>query len=354
MRWREPTRKKPGPYIMAEPIIEATQEAPDRADLDNLPEGERKETEAILGDIENGGKKSDAPVEEGKEGDDDVTPPAPKPEVPVVEKPTPEVPVVPVVDKKPAEERRQPTLVPAYVLKIQEEQANKKISQLETDLAAAREAGKKALDAGAKPEDAQVTLDKRLEGIAEKSGIKVEVLKEISDLFKPGPVELPEELKNDLKVAKDLRAEREVEVEAAKYSADFDRLILPLVQAEYGKDVPADALAQIKEGLKAKAYSPEYAKVPYSTIYKGEDEFRNLVNPKGKGGEGSRGGTVALSEADAQERAGGVDWKTLEESDSLEWDESVIRKLSDADFDKYGDVMTKRETLAREKRNSKR
>lgn len=335
---------------MSDDTKEPIQEGHDQSDLQNLPEGERKETEEILGDIENGGQKPEAPVAEKKEGENDVTPPEkPEGEKPEAEKNEAKEPEKPVEEKKPAvEERRPATLVPAYILKVQEDQANKKIAQLTSDLEAARKAGEKALDAGAKPEDATATFDKRLEAISEKSGIAVDVLKEVVDLVKPsGAIELPEELKNDLKVAKDLRAEREVEVEAAKYSSDFDRLILPLVQAEYGKDVPADTLSQIKESLKAKAYNPDYAKVPYSTIYKGEDEFRNLVNPKSKGGEGSRGGTNTISEAADAEKGKGMDWGALEKNDTLELSESDVRNLSDADFDKYGEMMERREARIR-------
>jgi len=340
---------------MSDDTKEPIQEGHDQADLSNLPENERKETEEILGDIETGGKKPDAPAAEKKEGEDDVTPTktpeeleAEKLKVAEAEKLKAEEAAKAAEEKKKQEERRPATLVPAYLLKVQEDQANKKIATLTAELEAAREAGKKALDAGAKPEDAAATLEKRLQAISEKSGIAVDVLKEVVDLVKPsGTIELPEELKNDLKVAKDLRAEREVEVEAAKFSADFDRLILPLVKKEYGDDVPAETVATIKEDLKAKAYSPDYAMVPYSTIYKGEDTFRNLVNPKGKGGEASRGGTNAIATAEAAERGAGVDWKALEESDSLEWDETKLRSLSDDDFDKYGKLMEARESRIR-------
>lgn len=337
---------------MSDDTLKEENQAPeaDRADLDNLSESERKETEEILGDIEKGGKKPDAAPAEEKE--DDVTPEKPEAEKPEAEKPEAEKKPAEVVEKKPVEERRPATLVPAYLLKIQEDQSSKKIAGLEKDLADARAAGEKALDDGAKKEDVQATLDKRLEAISAKSGIKVEVLKEVIDLVRPGPVELPEELKNDLKVAKDLRIEREVEVESAKFSADFDRLILPLIQAEYGKDVPADTVTQIKESLKTKAYTPDYAKVPYGTIYKGEDEFRNLVNAKSKGGEESRGGTVAISETSDAEKGKGVDWEALEKSDTLDLSEAEVRSLSDTDFDKYGQMMEKREARIRTAKNA--
>lgn len=338
---------------MSDDNKEPIQEGHDQSDLDNLPAGERKETEEILGDIESGGKKPDAAADAGKGADDDVT----DPEKPVVadetKKPDVEKPAKPVEAEKPkVEERRPATLVPAYVLKIQEDQSNKKIAELTAELEKASEAGKKALEAGVKPEDAQATLDKRLEAIAEKSGIKVEVLKEVIDLVKPGQVELPEDLKKDLQAAKDLRAERAVEVESAKYSSDFDRTILPLIQAEYGKDVPADTITTIKESLKAKAYNPDYAKVPYSTIYKGEDEFRNLVNLKNKGGEGSRGGTTALSEAANADKGNGVDWEALTKSDTQELSENEVRNLSDDDFDKYGQMMESREARIRSRKTA--
>lgn len=343
---------------------EPIQEGHDQSDLSSLPEKERKETEEILGDIENGGKQSDTTVDNKKDADNDAT---------ATDQPTPEEleaakqkeidaeklkseETVKLADeKKKQEERRPSTLVPAYVLKVQEDQANKKIADLTAQLEEARKAGEKALDAGVKPEDAAATLDQRLQAISEKSGIAVDVLKEVVDLVKPsGTIELPEDLKKDLQAAKDLRAEREVEVEAAKFSADFDRLILPIIHAEYGKDVPEATVTQIKESLKAKAYTQAYAAVPYGTIYKGEDEFRNLVNAKAKGGEGSRGGTMTMADTAAAERGTGVDWKALEDSDSMELSEAEVRKLSDEDFDKYGEVMTGRETRIRERGNGKR
>ncbi len=348
-------------------INEAAQDAPqiDRADLDALPEGERKETEAMLAEIANGGKP-EAPADGGGKKDEldggdapaDKKPeeevPAAKPEEKKPEAPAPLKPE----DKKPdggPEARRDTTLVPAWKLKVAEDQAGKREADLKAEIERLQAGGKKLDTDGSKTDEEKVAIqNQKIAATAEKLGITPEEVKELVQSFLPtGDFKLPEDIAKKLGTLDTLTAEREVEVEAAKFNADFDRLVLPLIKAEYGDDVPPETVAKLKEDLKAKAYDPDYAKVPYSTIYKGTDEFRGVIPQKKKGAESGRGGTFGADAAAAAGKPeGAVDWAKLEQDATYELTDDQQRNLSDADFDRYSDLLGKRDDNARQRSNA--
>lgn len=319
----------------------------DRADLDNMSAKDRKETEEILEDIT--GKK-DGAKPEAKPGEEEKPKPEEKPDDSKDKKPDEKKPE----DSKPKDgdqdgnKRREPTLVPAWMLKTAEDQAKKREEKLLADLDAAKTAGKTAEDKGAKPEDVNQAYEKKLESISEKTGIDIEALRELADAFKPASQEsfkLPPEVDEKLKKLDAITLEREIAVEEAKFAEDFSRVVLPLIKKEYGDDVPPETISKLKEDLKKVAYSPEYAKVPYETIYKGSDEFRGVLPPKFKAGEQSRGGTVQLSDADKAAKGGDVDFDKLKTDPNYDLSDDEVRKLSDTDFDKYGEAMRVREKM---------
>ncbi|OLS16002.1 MAG: hypothetical protein RBG13Loki_0380 [Promethearchaeota archaeon CR_4] len=95
---------------------------------------------------------------------------------------------------------------------------------------------------------------------------------------------------------------------------------------------------QVREELKAKAYTPEYGKVPYSILYKGEDQFRGLVAPEKKGAEGGRGGTNAQQDIAGQ-------GEQIDLTKPLTDD--VLKTLTDAQFTEYEKNMETHERSSR-------
>lgn len=305
--------------------------------LDGLPAGERAETQAILDEIEGDTRKAPEPnpnnpdakkpdetgkPDEGKPGEDGKK-----------------------VDgeagdesgKKNPEGRREVKLMPAYAHEAYKDKTEKQIAKLTEDLAAAL-AGKapgatEGNNANGSDADAEAALVKEAQEFADKHGITEELAKDL--LARTRQTGLPAELVEKLGKVDQLEAIRETEVETAKFNGDFDRIIAPLVKAEYGDDVPSETLDKIREDLKELAYDPEgtYAKVPYEVIYQGNKQFRELLPAPKRGPESSRPGAAASAAA-----AGG---EAPDLTQSLSDD--VIRTLSTAEFETYMENMAKGE-----------
>lgn len=314
---------------------EASQDAQiEQEGLDGLPEAERKDTEALLGELSKAGTPEATPdakkeVEEG----DDIPPKKP------VEETKPDV------EKKPEEEEKPPTrreasVVPAWKLKVAEDQRGR----AEKEVADLKLAQEKALEAGGKPTEVAADTEKKLEAIAEKTGIEVGVLKELGSIFAPHPTEDPK-IAEALETIERNKQESAAAVEIAQFSADFDKDILPLIKKEYGDasgNVPPETVTKIKDKLAAIAYSPEYAKVPYDEIYNGKKDFRGIIPPPAKGAENSRGGSSRIAEDGGAKPADTVDWKKLSDDPTFAIDDDALKALSPADLDRYFDILDKR------------
>lgn len=297
---------------MAETTIEQKQTA---EGLENLPQAERDETQKILDEIET--EKAQAPTD--PKPTEEVKPVEPKKE-PVVE-PKPEEKKL--EDIKP-EPRRDTKLIPAWQLEIERDKTAKREKDLLEQIETLKgPAGKKPEDTVASPED----FAKRVSALVDDEGISETLAKrmiELEDIAKNG-VKIPKEITEAIEGMKQAKDAASIVAETAQFNQDFDKQILPLIKAEYGDDTKPEIIERIREDLKAKAYSTEYSKVPYTTIYKGEDQFRGVIAEKKKGAEGARGGSTA-----AQENAGG-DQIDLAKPLSDE----VVASLSNADFEKY-------------------
>lgn len=311
--------------------------------LDTLPEDARKETEDIIKEIE-------------KENNAAPPPPPEKPTEKTEEKPPKEdkAPDKPKEDhgdkpkegdkKAPDEQSRKKGFVPVEKYYTETRALEGKITELQDELAkaakgSAREQDKQGDD---KKEQGRIDADlrKKTDAIAAKYGTdadeEYEKAEALRDALKTAPqakVEIPKEIEDGFKEFKEYKHQQEVATEETLFNTDFDKKILPLVQAEYGKDVPESVIADVKDKVKAKAYSEEYGKVPMTTIYKGEDEFRGLIPDKQKGSEKSRGGTKATIDAEGAEKGDGPDLSGRSELSSTE-----LEKLTGPEFDKYSDA----------------
>ena len=248
--------------------------------------------------------------------------------------------------------RRESTLVPAWMLKVQEDQAAKRETDLKNQLANLSKTGKALeTDGTKKPDAAEVKVyDEKVKNLADKLGVEPDELKDAIKSLVPDAPTLPPDLAEKLKEIDTLKSERAIAVEEAKFSADFDTQILPLIKKEYGDDVPPETILKLKENLKAMAYEPDYAKVPYATIYKGTDSFRGVIPDKKKGAENSRGGTVVVTQSTrTTAQNGDIDWADPD----LDLSDEQLKKLDAAEFDKYCDIQAKREQTGRSARIAK-
>ena len=309
-------------------MADADQE-PKNDGLEELPEKERKETEEIIKEIA-------AATPDSK--------PDPKPEVKPEDKPEEkpekkdeEKPIEP----KP-EESRKTKMIPAWQFEKEqaqrisdhkkwEEERQKLTDQLAN---AGKASAEKPTD---NPTNDDAELRKKTDSIAEKAGIDPDAAFELAKIAregaKPAKYEIPEELKNGLDKVTKIAAEEEARAEESRFNADFDARILPLVKQEYGDDVPTTVIEKVKDQIKDKAYTDEYSKVPLTTIYKGEDNFRGLIPPKQRGAEASRGGHQSYHEATHVE---GPDL-------TQELSGEELNNLTPEQFDTYAANMEKRE-----------
>lgn len=305
--------------------------------LENLPPAERKETEELLGEIAKESPTEAKPAPEKKE-DGEAIPPV------KVEDKKPDAPAKVEEPAAPAA-RREASVVPAWKLKVAEDQAKKGTAELTKELEDTKAALDKALKGGAKPDEAAAAADTRLAALAEKSGIEVEVLKEIGQIFAPAPATADPKIQEALAEIEKNKADSASQVEIAQFSADFDKDILPLIKKEYGDkegNVPPETVTKIKDQLAKIAYTSEYAKVPYAVIYRGQDEFRGVIPPASKGAEASRGGTTRMADADTSGKKENVDWAKLESDATFAIDDEDLKKLSDTDLDRYFGIVEKR------------
>lgn len=287
--------------------------------LNGLPEKELKETKDILDELD----KESAP----KPGDDKKPDDSTKPEVKTEEKPetvkTDEEKAKEEADGKKPEQRRETKLMPAWL----HERSKAAWEKRETELLALVESSKGTVIKPEENKPIEGDLKKEAEILAEKHGITVELAEELVAIRASNSNgKLPPEIEAKLKIVDEMQNAATITAEATAFNADFDRIVMPLIKAEYGNNVPATLIDQVREELKAKAYTPEYAKVPYTVLYKGEDQFRGIIAPERKGAEGGRGGTNAQQEIAGQ-------GTTIDLTKPLTDEE--LKSLTNEQFDQY-------------------
>lgn len=282
---------------------EAGQEARDEA-LDGLPENQRKETQEILDEI-------------GKEN-------PPKPEEKPVEK-KPEAEKKP--DEKPIEDSKRKGLVPNWILEMKKDEWEKEKSTLLKQIKDLSNQPKPEAGKEAKEEEKNA----KIKSIADKFGIEEKDVNEFVDIVKELAGKPSPDLLKDVEDIRELKRQKEIEVEEAAFNADFDKIIAPLVKTEYSDKIPPEILSDIKEKLKEKAYDPKYVEVPLSTLYKGEDGFRGLYESEKKGAEGGRTGFTPIS--------AGKSFEDITDED--------LQKMSPEEFEKYSDRMAQEEKKGR-------
>lgn len=293
--------------------------------LAGLPEAARKETQEILDEIAGDAPKGETP---------DADKPGDAPKLPEGDKPK-EAPKDDSQGKP--EARREVKLMPAWLHERAKADWEKREAELRTEIERAKGT---PTDNGQTPETPkdQNDLAKKAEALAEKHGITVELAQDLVSLAAQQAGQLPPEIVEKLAAVDEYRNTQAIAAETAAFNTDFDTQILPLIRAEYGSDVSPAVIEQVREGLKEKAYTPEYAKVPYTTIYKGEDVFRGIVATPKKGAEGARGGSTQAADLSA----------TGDQIDLTKpLSDEQIRGLSDAQFDTYIKNMEQFEKSAR-------
>lgn len=304
-----------------------TIEESNQGDLGNLPANEQKDTKEILDQIESEEKaKADTTAQddaakakaESEKAQADADAKA-KADEEANKKKTDG-------DEDP-NKRRDTKLVPAWVLEKEKKQAEKRIGELEAEVKKISEGAGSKKDQTI--EEAKDEKAERIKAAIEKFGVDVdpEFMKEIVNIASQGK-ELPEDVSKRLAEIDRLTNEEAIKVEEANFSRDFDKQILPLIQAEYGKDVSEEDISKIKESLKTIAYDPKYASIPYEEIYRGKADFRGAVTQKKRSAEGSHQSTVHLAEG---------------EKDYVNMTDDEVKNLSGEDFDKWSEAMAKNE-----------
>jgi hypothetical protein len=297
------------------------------SELDGLSDPARQETEEILNEIEQEENKEldKKPPEDGKPKPEDKKEETPdkKPEdgKPEDER-TPKKP-----DTEP--ERKSSSLMPSYVHKIAMEKKEAEISDLKKKV---DELSKGVIP---KSEERPVTaeqeadLEKEVTRLAEEHKLDPKLVKGLLDLGMKYGGKLPPEVTAKLAQVDKITQESEVLAEETAYNAAFDKHVLPLIKAEYG-DLPEDTIQAIREKMKEKAYSADYAKTPYSVIYKGVDDFRSYKRPPAKSAESGEGGDETGGEGD-----GASEFENVTDAD--------IDRMDSATFDRYTAHMEKKE-----------
>lgn len=208
---------------------------------------------------------------------------------------------------------------------------DQKIADLERENAELK-SGKKP-DAPLKPTDQPKTdepavLTDEQKTLADKYGI------EHDDYLKMFPTRIIEKevIKNGLSPEQEvlfstIQSERESNAIKIGYDNDFNSSVLPLIKAEY-PNISDSKVTEIKSKIFEKIQEDQYSMTPLNTLYKGEDEFRGIINvPKRGPDEGSKvPGNHNSSKL--------YDFDSVSESDM---------KNPDFPFEKYSDYMASKE-----------
>lgn len=137
--------------------------------------------------------------------------------------------------------------------------------------------------------DEPVVLTTEQKALADKYGI------EHDDYLKMFPTKVVEKevIKNGLSPEQEamfssIASERETTAIQLGYNKDFNSNVLPLIKAEY-PNISDSKVEEIKSKIFDKIQEDQYSMTPLGTLYKGEDEFRGVVNiPKRGPDEGSK------------------------------------------------------------------
>lgn len=295
--------------------------------LDNLPESQRKETQEILDDITKAEESKPKPEDvdtskkpEGEEKKDDEG--DKKPELDKDGKP------IKTEDESESSKRRPWQKAIEHKRKEHAAGLEQQVQDLTAKIAELTQRAKPDDGKPATTEQKNVLGDK-VKKLVEESKIDVppEFIESIIQLAREGK-ELPEEITEKLAEVDKIKSAIEVEKEETFFSKDFDKLILPLVKAEYGDGIPEEKIAEIKEKLKQFAYSDQYGHLPYEEIYAAKKDFRGVVAPKKRSAEGPRNGSVTFDESKK-------DYKNLTEAEAL--------SLTPEEFDKWSDAQAANE-----------
>lgn len=217
------------------------------------------------------------------EGKEEPAKPA-EPVVPAKVEEAKKVEAAPGEPAKPAVEEPKPnrpvTMVEAWKLKVAEDQ-KEKLSKESAERISTLEAELQKLSGKAPATQAQKDeIEAEIKAIADEAGIDAAPLTKLAEAImkrnKPS-TEVAETVKK-------LNDEREAQHQQNLYGQEFDKDVVPLVKAQF-PTLPDTALAEIKEKLKAYAFTETYAKVPLSKIFLAEVAALDIQVPK-KSSEG--------------------------------------------------------------------
>ena len=200
--------------------------------------------------------------------------------------------------EKPEKTKRKPTLMPIYKHRL----AESKWKERENELLGEIEKIKSQ-----KPAQTSEEFDKKIQGLADKSGLDADFLKELVTLVRPKS-ELSDEVKKKLE---SLEEERSSAYQSKMFEREFEEKILPLLEKD---SISEENRNKIKKLLKKLAFTTDYAQTPLPVIYRGVEEFDRFRAKGKKSAESSRGGM-----------SGGVG------------EEKDIREMTDEEFEKFSD-----------------
>ncbi len=263
--------------------------------LENMPKALREETESILAEIQ-----QEEDLKNPKPKEDPEKPQKSEEEKKDDEKKSEEDKSKTGEEGSKDNKRREPTLVPAWKQKVMEKQASKREEELLAEIETLKKAGAKPEDKDVKKEEPKTNDVKSIvDKIVEKHQVEdpdviKSIFEEVESLINDKsktPQDVLEKLK-DVDALKEEIKKGKIEIEIANeeknFNSDFDKIILPMIKAEYGETIPAEKISEIKAKLKEIAYTEQYAKVPYNEIYHGKGDFRNLYTAPKRSAEGGR------------------------------------------------------------------
>lgn len=295
----------------------------------NTPEIPDKETQEIIDSMKADGvalphenasgepetpAEPKAPAEPAKPASSD----APEEDIKLIAKG--EEPAKPVVEQE-EQANRTPLIPSGRLTKIEKEQ-----KEFFTEIRGLIEGLGKKIDSRPDTEKGQEQADEDIRQFAEANNLHEDVVKGLISIVEkrfpkaqPGDPALTEKLQSVLE-------EREMDRQEAIFTRDFDKNVLPILQKEFPNATAAE-VATVRAKLQELAFTEEYARTTLPVIYKGVDEFRGLITPKGrKSAESGKGGGAPSNTA--------TDYENVTAED--------IGKMSDDEFEKFSEEMGRR------------
>jgi hypothetical protein len=228
---------------------------------------------------------------------------------------TPEKEPEPEAPKEQPKQEREHSYVPAWKLKVAEDQKAKAEARYQEAQGEIERLSRKPEMTNSDKEN----LGDALEALGDEFGVDKNFLAKLEKAI-VSKTSIPKDISEKLKELDVIKQDRAKEYQENSYLKEFESDVLPIIKAE-NPNISETALSQIKDNLKKYAFSEEYAKLPLNKVFKVEKETLGIpvATPHKKTVESSRSGTTRATTTIDFDDMSEEQFKTLAPEQMLEF-----------------------------------